>query len=126
VDPARRAAALGACARHEPPEGGLSAGLYELAEASGLALRIDPAATLWFEPGRAICTALGADPWGVLASGALLAAFPQDLVETAQSALAAEGYACARLGQAGPGEGIHTPAGPLPRYEQDEVSRILA
>lgn len=125
VAPALRAAALGACALHDPTEGGLSAGLYELAEASGLALRIDPDATLWFEPGRAICTALGTDPWGVLASGTLLAAFPNDLVDAAQAALGAE-YPCARLGHAEPGEGVRTPGGPLPRYEQDEVSRVLA
>jgi hypothetical protein len=66
VEPALLAADLGARALHDPTEGGLSAGLHELAEASGLALLIDREAVLWFAPGRAVCTALGADPWGVL------------------------------------------------------------
>ena len=51
----------------------------ELAEASGVRLRIDSERVLWFEPGRAVCRSLGADPWGTLASGTLLAAFPPDV-----------------------------------------------
>jgi hydrogenase expression/formation protein HypE len=126
VAPALLASDLGARALHDPTEGGLSAGLHELAEASGLALRVDPAAVLWFAPGRAVCAALGADPWGALASGTLLAAFPADLVERARAALAAAGHASARLGRAEAGAGVRTTDGSrLRRYEQDEVSRIL-
>jgi len=127
VEPALRAAALGATALHDPTEGGLSAGLYELAEASNLALRVDPDAALWFAPGKIICVALGADPWGVLASGALLAAFPRDLADRAQTTLATEGYTTAVLARAEPGKGVRTSDGcALRRYEQDEVSRVLA
>jgi hydrogenase expression/formation protein HypE len=127
VDPALRAAALGATALHDPTEGGLSAGLYELAEASNLALRVDLDAVLWFAPGQALCAALGADPWGSLASGALLAAFPGDLADEAQRILVAEGYAAAILARAEPGEGVFTSdGGTFRRYEQDEVSRLLA
>jgi hypothetical protein len=43
VEAALRAAELGATALHDPTEGGLSAGLHELAEASGVALRVDAA-----------------------------------------------------------------------------------
>jgi hydrogenase expression/formation protein HypE len=126
VEPALLAAELGAHALHDPTEGGLSAGLHELAEASGLALLIDPEAVLWFAPGRAVCAALGADPWGVLASGTLLAAFAEVRVEHAEAALAAAGHASARLGRAETGSGVRTTDGsPLARYEQDEVSRIL-
>jgi hydrogenase maturation factor len=126
VEPALLAADLGARALHDPTEGGLSAGLHELAEASGLALVIDPEAVLWFEPGREVCAALGADPWGVLASGTLLAAFPEERAGQAQAALAAAGYASARIGRAEQGCGVRTSAGSrLTRFEQDEVSRIL-
>lgn len=126
VAPALRAAALGACALHDPTEGGLSAGLHEMAEASGLALRIDRDAALWFAPGKAICEVLGADPWGALASGALLAGFSEQQAALAETALGADGYTVARLGHAEPGSGIRADGGELPRYEQDEVSRILA
>jgi hydrogenase maturation factor len=126
VQPALLAADLGARALHDPTEGGLSAGLHELAEAAGLALLIDREAVLWFAPGRAVCAALGADPWGVLASGTLLAAFAEERVEHAQAALAAAGHASARLGRAETGSGVRTTDGNrLARYEQDEVSRIL-
>jgi len=127
VEPALRAAALGASAMHDPTEGGLSAGLHEMAEASGLALKVDPDAVLWFEPGKVICEALGADPWGVLASGALVAAFPKDRAEEAQRVLSAEGFATSLIAHAQEGSGIATTTGViLPHYEQDEVSRVLA
>ena len=127
VEPALRATALGATALHDPTEGGLSAGLYEVAEASDLALRVDVEAALWFEPGAIICDALGVDPWGVLASGALLAAFPEGRVDQAQTVLRSEGYATALIARAEIGAGICTSTDrPFPRHEQDEISRILA
>jgi hydrogenase maturation factor len=97
-----------------------------MAAASGRALRLDRDAALWLAPGKAICEALGADPWGALASGALLAGFADDLIEAAETALRADGYVCARLGRAEPGAGVRADGGELPRFEQDEVSRILA
>ena len=127
VAPALRAAALGATAMHDPTEGGLSAGLYELAEASGLALRVDMAAALWFEPGLVLCDAVGADPWGMLASGTLLAAFPENRVKAAMNALTAEGYASVIIAKAEAATGIVACDGaPFSRYDQDELSRVLS
>ncbi len=126
VAPALRAAALGAKALHDPTEGGLSAGLHELAEASGLKIRLEPAGALWFEPGRAICAELGIDPWGVLASGTLLAAFAEDRASAARAALEAEGYSLLPIGRAEDGAGVEWADGrALPRYERDEVIRAL-
>jgi hydrogenase maturation factor len=127
VEPALRASALGATAMHDPTEGGLSAGLYELAEASAIRLRVDAEAILWFAPGIAICEALGVDPWGVLASGTLLAAFPERLANEARIALAADGYVAAAIAHAVPGTGVERTDGVgFVRYERDELSRILA
>lgn len=127
VEPALRATALGATAMHDPTEGGLSAGLYELAEASGIALALNADATLWFEPGMAVCRALDADPWGVLASGTLLAAFPPAIAAKALESLRTEGYTAAIIAQAVPGAGVQRSDGvAFPRYERDELSRILA
>lgn len=127
VEPALRASTLGATAMHDPTEGGLSAGLYELAEASGIALRIDAEAVLWFEPGIAVCQALGADPWGVLASGTLLAAFPERLANEALRVLMADGYATAAVAHAVRGTGVErTDGAHFVRYERDELSRILS
>jgi len=126
VEPALLAARLGATALHDPTEGGLAAGLHELARASGVRIRIDRSAALWFEPGIALCRALGADPWATLASGTLLAAFPPGLAEEALSALAAHWHAAA-IGAAEPGSGLRdTGDRAIPWPERDEVARVLA
>jgi hydrogenase maturation factor len=126
VEAALVAAELGALALHDPTEGGLSSGLYELADASGVALQVDAEAVLWFEPGRALCRAAGADPWGAIASGALLAAFDADRVAAALDALAARGFAARVVAQAEEGEGVSCGGAPLPRFDRDEVARVLA
>lgn len=127
VTPALEAAELGASAMHDPTEGGLSAALHEMAEASSLRLRVEPEAVLWFEPGRALCEALGLDPWGLLASGTLLVAFPPEAAAEAQRALAAAGHAVAAIARAEPGAGVVFSDGrPLRRYERDETVRALS
>lgn len=125
VAPALRAAELGATALHDPTEGGLACGLHELAEASGVRIALRDEAVLWFEPGVAVCAALGADPWGTLASGALLAAFPEERAESACRALS-ETAAARIIGRAEAGSGVVRPDGsPLPRFDRDEVARVL-
>jgi hydrogenase maturation factor len=126
VEAALTAAALGATALHDPTESGLSGGLHELAGASVVALRVDPGRVLWFEPGLAVCAALGADPWGTLASGCVLAAFPAGLAEGACRTLEARGQPARVVGVAEAGSGVHLPDGqPLPVFERDEVARVL-
>ena len=127
VDPALASAALGATALHDPTEGGLSAGLYELAEASSVVIQVDADAVLWFAPGVAVCRAVGADPWGVLASGTLLASFPEERFMHAELALQERGHPVAAIARADAGQGVvRTDGAVLPRYEQDELSRVLA
>jgi hydrogenase maturation factor len=127
VEPALAAARLGATALHDPTEGGLAMGLHELAEASGVALLVDDDAVCWFEPGLAVCRALGADPWGTLASGALLAAFPAARVEDALAGLRQRGFEAGPLARAATGSGVVRGDGsPLPGFDRDEVARILS
>ncbi len=126
VDSALCAAAAGATALHDPTEGGLATGLAELALASALRVEVDRAAVLWFEPGVAVCRALGADPWGTLASGALLAGFPEGTAEAACGRLAEQGFEARRIGRALEGQGVVDTGGePLPDFSRDEVARIL-
>ena len=127
VDAALRASALGATAMHDPTEGGLSAGLYEMAETAGVRLVVAADAVLWYEPGRAMAEALGIDPWGLLASGALLAAFPGRAAETARAALADEGFACAAIARAEAGSGVgFESGGAVPRFTRDEMIRVVS
>lgn len=132
VEPALLAARLGATALHDPTEGGLATALHEMSEAGEVSIvGLDRDAVLWFEPGLALCRAVGADPWGTLASGALLAAFGADEAGPARDALRAEGYEVAEIARAsdvgvGEGAGVRFADGaPLPRFERDELSRVL-
>ena len=125
VEPALTAARAGATALHDPTEGGLSAGLHEMADASGVALTLEPDHIAWFDPGVALCAAAGLDPWGTLASGTLLAGFAPDRLDGALRDLARAGHTAAVIGQAEPGSGVALADGtPLPRHERDELSRL--
>ena len=125
VEPALAAARAGASALHDPTEGGLSAGLHEMADASGVALVIEPERIVWFDPGVELCVAAGLDPWGTLASGTLLAGFAADRLDGALHELAHAGHAVSVIGRAEPGRGVTFACGaPLARFERDELSRL--
>jgi hydrogenase maturation factor len=127
VEPALLCAELGATSLHDPTEGGLAAGLAEIAEASGLRLLVREERVLWFEPGRSVCQALGADPWATLASGALLATFAPEGARAACEALEKRGVPARVIGAAEAGSGVWLASGrPLPLPERDEVARILS
>ena len=127
VEAALRATSLGASAMHDPTEGGLSAGLYEMAETAGVGLVVSADAVLWYEPGRVMAEALGIDPWGLLASGALLAAFPEDTAGDALATLSDEGFACAPIARAADGSGVvFEGGGAVPRFARDELIRALS
>lgn len=127
VEPALLAARLGATALHDPTEGGLAAGLHELAQASDVRIRVERDAVLWFEPGVAVCRAAGADPWATLDSGALLAAFPAPSVDDALRRLAGEGHEAAVIGRAETGSGLCDSRDQAIAWpERDEVARLLA
>ena len=125
VDAALSAAAQGATAMHDPTEGGLAAGLHELADASGVRLRLSGGAVDWFAPGVAVCEALGADPWATLASGCLLATFPPEGVAAAVEALRTAGHTAVQLGVSEAGSGVLVDEVALPAPGRDEVARLL-
>jgi hydrogenase maturation factor len=127
VEAALAACELGATSLHDPTEGGLAAGLHELAVAAGVRVRIDRERILWFPPGRAVCEALGADPWATIASGTLLAAFPPDRADAAVAELQRRGHPAAVIGAVELGTGVADAGGaPIPWPERDETARLLA
>jgi hydrogenase expression/formation protein HypE len=118
-------------AMHDPTEGGLATGLWELALASDKALVVHLEKVPVYPETQAFCQSLGLDPLGLIASGALLAsASPAESTGMVQ-ALSAAGIPAAVIGRvmAGPaavyGEG---PDGrqPLRVFDQDELARWLA
>jgi hydrogenase expression/formation protein HypE len=121
----------GVRALHDPTEGGLAQGLWEWAEAAGVGFRVRADAVPVLEETRLVCDALGLDPWGLLASGALLLAVAPDRAEAVAAAIRARGVAVAAIGVAVPAEeGVRVvdAAGrerPLPSFERDELARFL-
>jgi hydrogenase expression/formation protein HypE len=87
-----------ASAMHDPTEGGLVNGLFELAAASGVRLEVSPASIPVRPETRALCDAVGVDPLRIFGSGALLAALPADTVDRVSEELAARGVEHARIG----------------------------
>lgn len=113
-------------AMHDPTEGGLASALWELAEACGHTLMVDPASVLVPALAQRICAALQIDPLASIASGALLMAVcPQD-ADAICTALQQAGIPCAEIGYVGGrGSGVlQTGGGLLPRPARDEVARL--
>ncbi len=128
--------ALVACAAaevhslHDPTEGGLATGLAEVAHAAGVGLAVEEGSVPVLPECLEICEALGLDPLGLLASGALLVTLAPENVPALVSALEREGIDAYEIGHVtGPEEGvsmISTTAHelvPLPSFERDELAR---
>ena len=117
-------------AMHDPTEGGLATGLLELALAAGVGVRIERAAIPVLPECRAVCQALGLDPLGTIASGALLLTCPFQEADRLVAAWQAEGIVGRIIGRVTPREAGLTllEAGqenPLPRFPRDEVARLF-
>ena len=120
----------GTHAMHDPTEGGLATGLHELAYAAGTGLRLDAERVPLLPEGARLCREFGLDPLGAIASGALIVAVAPDEAAALQGAYAAAGIPCAHVADLVPAEeGIFQVQGgqnlPLPRYDADEITRIL-
>jgi hydrogenase maturation factor len=114
---------------HDPTEGGLATALQEMAVAAARTIRVRPADVPIFEETRAICGALGLDPLGLLASGALLAIIARKDVGAVTSALAEVKIDGRIIGTVETGEakvimGAEDPALPLPTFDRDELARF--
>lgn len=118
-------------AMHDPTEGGLATGLAELAAASGVGLRVERCRVPVLPETQEVCQALGLDPWGLIASGSVLAAVAPQEADHALAALRALGIAAEVIGAVTAPEAglvLVEPDGgerPLPSFERDEVARFL-
>ena len=72
---------------HDPTEGGLVTGLRELGWAAKGGVRLDLDAVPVLPETRLFCEALGLDPLGLLASGALLVCVGPQQVESVTAGL---------------------------------------
>ena len=117
---------------HDPTEGGLYAALWELAQASQHSLWIDlehipdPALLL-----NVFARHLKLDPFGAIASGALLIAVSPDKKQQVVDTIRQEGTECTEIGVvcSEPGNpsvwtGTHPDTQLLPRPMQDEIAKL--
>ena len=118
-------------AMHDPTEGGLSGGLYELAAASDVGLDIDAEVIPVLPECARFCEALGLDPLGLIASGSLLAAVAPDSAEPILAALAAKSVHARVIGVARGDAGEVTlrsgsSASQFPKFQRDELARFFS
>ena len=115
---------------HDPTEGGLATGLFELVAPSGLGLRVVREQICVFPETEAICAALALDPLRLIASGALLIGVPPASAIGVMTALQGRGIAVSVIGEVRPStEGLTKEAGkrvkPLTPADRDELARAF-
>lgn len=115
----------GVTSMHDPTEGGLATALWELSDASGHGIQLADSDNPLL-PEASLCTALGLDPWGVIASGALLLTARDDRVEAMQLAFQEAGIKLFVLGNMVERSGVFTQDGKaLARPARDEIARLF-
>jgi hydrogenase expression/formation protein HypE len=117
-------------AMHDPTEGGLATGLWELAEAAGVGLAVDEAAIPILPETRMLCERLGLDPLGLIGSGALLLVVAPGDAAAILAALEGAGIAATRIGRVVErkhGIVLRNATGerPLPQFERDEIAKLF-
>ncbi len=119
-------------ALHDPTEGGISSGLWEMAVASNVSIEIEASSIPIREETRRICSHLGLNPLNILSSGTLLAAVRGEDAKKAVEALKNEGICSAIIGSVKKGKGVwmirdseRMALNPPPRDEVYEVLESL-
>ena len=118
----------GAHAMHDPTEGGLLNGLWEMAKASKVSLHIDIDAIPVYPETQALCSRFGLDPLGLLASGAGLIVCPQRAIKKLRQELGTANITFSTIGSVGKGSaGVHFKDGrTIKRAVTDEILKVLA
>lgn len=117
-------------AMHDPTEGGLAAGVHEMARASGVAIRLLEEGIPIFPETRRLCRHFGLDPLRLIASGSLLLGVPRQDKLAIQQAIQASGSPAEEIGWVEEGQGIMIRRAEAWRElawpEQDEIARLFS
>ena len=117
-------------AMHDPTEGGLATGLFELTRVSNTGVTIYEDKISYLEEARILCSEYKLDPLGVIASGALLIVVDPGDKEAVLSKLVQNDIECSVIGKlTGKEDGlkiiIDGETRELPSFEVDEIARII-
>jgi hydrogenase maturation factor len=120
----------GVHAFHDPTEGGLGTGIYEMATASGLGVEVYAGSIPLTEETRLLCEYSHVDPLGAFASGSLLVAVKHSALDKAIDTLLKAGISATRIGRM-----VNKKSGlklveasgkrTLPVFHQDELSKAF-
>jgi hydrogenase maturation factor len=128
VKEALLAADHGVTAMHDPTEGGIAMGLYELATASGVGVSLDLDAIPILPVTQQICRVFGINPLGLISSGTLLLTIPSDRWSALQATFQAHHIRAEVIGTAYQEGGIRAFAGGKPvsftYSETDELAKV--
>jgi len=117
-------------AMHDPTEGGLATGLYELAQAAGVGLRIQGDAIPILPEGLKLLEEFNLNPLGTIASGALLLTCSPEQGRELLEEYEEQGIKAAIIGEViPPEEGLRLVKGgeeaPLPYFPRDEIAKLF-
>ncbi len=119
-------------AMHDPTEGGLARGLWELAEASQVTIEVDATKFPLVPEGQLLCQVFGLNPIGTISSGTLLICVTEEEAGEVTKALESERIPVTCVGRViGKGEArivARQPDGTveqLPDFPKDEIVRIF-
>jgi hydrogenase expression/formation protein HypE len=115
---------------HDPTEGGLATGLYEIAQAAGVGMEIESDKIRVLPEAEKLLGHFGLDPMGAIASGALLITAPPPDAYRIVEALEASGIHAAVIGRVTDkaGKVRLLKAGrsaALPRFKADELTKLF-
>lgn len=115
---------------HDPTEGGLSAGLYEIAEAAGVGIEVRAKDIRVLPEAFELLGRYRLDPLGSIASGALIITAPPADAERIISALGDEGIDAYDIGvvkEKGAGVRLVRASGAadLPAFARDEITKLF-
>jgi hydrogenase maturation factor len=94
----------GVTAMHDATECGVYGGLVEVAEASGVGLRIEQERIILREDVAKICELFGMDPYAAISEGTLIITVRPHKVDALLAALGAKGIAASVVGEVVPPE----------------------
>jgi hydrogenase maturation factor len=121
----------GVHALHDPTEGGVATGLWELAEASGVGLIVNEQSLPFLPECKTLCQHFGLDPLGLIASGSLLIAADPKHAGSIVARLIAAGIDASEIGAVVPrdrhcvlrsSEGAERS---LTTFVRDEITRLF-
>jgi hydrogenase maturation factor len=116
---------------HDPTEGGLATGLWEVASAARVGISVAEDRIPVLPECQAICEQFALNPLGLLASGALIITLAPTDTAMLLSALEEVGIKAVVIGKvvrAEEGLKMHTAAGirELPQFQRDELARFIS